>query len=61
MAPAALIAGKKPLLEVSDDGKGWEKYDELTIKEAGKATVKLTVPSSHGAETQVLVDRFEVK
>jgi hypothetical protein len=53
--------GKKLLLEHSADGQKWETYDELAIKEAGEAKIKLMVMSFHGAETEVVIDVFEVK
>jgi hypothetical protein len=53
--------GKKLLLENSTDGIKWDASDELALKDTGEATVKLTVLSYHGDETEVLVDRFEVR
>lgn len=53
--------GKVLVLEASTDGTKWERHDELAIKETDGATIKLHVMSSHGAETEVVIDRFEVK
>lgn len=54
-------AGKKLLLEYQPDGKKWEAYDSLAIKEAGEAKLTLAVNSYLGAASEVAVEKLDVK